>query len=76
MDRDIRLMGEEEEAEMCGEGNMEMYIPTCETDNQWECAIWLRELKLGLCNNLEEWDRKGGGREFQEGGDIGIPMAD
>ena len=39
MDRDIRLMGEEEEAEMCGEGNMEMYIPTCETDNQWECAI-------------------------------------
>ena len=69
-------MGEEGEGEMYGDSNMETYIPICETDNQWDFAVWLRELKLGLCNNLEEWDRKGGGREFQEGGDIGIPMAD
>ena len=69
-------MGEEGEGEMYGESNMETYIPICEIDNQWDFAVWLRELKLGLCNNLEEWDRKGGRREFQEGGDIGIPMAD
>ena len=30
----------------------------------------------GLCVSLEEWDGKGGGREFQEGGDMCIPMAD
>ena len=29
-----------------------------------------------LCDNLEEWDGKGGERELQEGGDICIPMAD
>ena len=26
--------------------------------------------------NLEGWDREGGGREVQKGGDICIPMAD
>jgi len=35
-----------------------------------------RELKQGLCINLEEWDGKGDGREAQKGGDIYIPMAD
>ena len=29
-----------------------------------------------LCDNLEGWDRVGGGRDVQEGGDIYIPMAD
>ena len=37
---------------------------------------WLRELKLGLCNNLQGWDVEGGGREVQEGGDTDIPTAD
>ena len=36
----------------------------------------LRELKLVLCDNLEEWDGVGVGREVQEGGNICIPMAD
>ena len=36
----------------------------------------LRAFKLGLCDNLEGWDRVGGGREVQEGGDICILMAD
>ena len=31
---------------------------------------------MGLCNNLEEWERAGGEREIQEGGDICVPMAD
>ena len=29
-----------------------------------------------LCDNLEGWDRVGGGREVLEGGDICTPMAD
>ena len=33
-----------------------------------EFAVWLKKLKQELCNNLEEWDGAGGGREFPEGG--------
>ena len=29
-----------------------------------------------LCDNLEEWDGVGGGKEVEEGGDICIPMTD
>ena len=39
-------------------------------------VVCLRELKQGLCINLEEWDGEGDGREFQKQGDICIPMAD
>ena len=35
-----------------------------------------KKVKQGLCTNLEGWDGEGGGREFQKGGDICIPMAD
>ena len=31
--------------------------------------------KLVLCDNLEEWGGEEGGREVQEGGDTGMPMA-
>ena len=55
---------------------METYITICKIDSQWEFAVWLRELKLGLCDSLEECDGEGGGMEVQEGGDICIPMAD
>ena len=62
------------EGEMYGESNMETYIIVYKIHSQWEFAICLRELKVGLCNNLEEWEWAGGGREIQEGGDICIPM--
>ena len=55
---------------------METYITICKLDSQWEFAVWLRKLKQGLCINLEGWDEKGDGREFQEGGNTCIPMAD
>ena len=42
----------------------------CKIDSQWEFAVCLRELKLGLCDNLEGGDGKGGGRKVQEEGDI------
>ena len=48
----------------------------CKTDYQWEFAVRLRELKWGLCNNLEGWEGVGGGSEVQDGGDTCIPMAD
>ena len=56
--------------------NMETYITTCKIDRQWELAICLRELKQGLCDNLEEPDGAGEGRKVQDRGDMGVPMAD
>ena len=44
--------------------------------SQGEFAICLRELKQGLCINLEGGDGEGEGKEVQEGGVICIPMAD
>jgi len=32
---------------------METYIIICKIDSQREFAVWLRELKQGLCINLE-----------------------
>ena len=40
---------------MYGKSNMETYVTICEIDSQLEFAVWLRELKQGLCINLEEW---------------------
>ena len=61
---------------MYGESNMETYKTICKIDSQWEFALWLRELKQGLCDNLEGWDVEGDGREVWEWGDMGVLMAD
>ena len=61
---------------MYGKSNMETYVTICKIDSHREFALCLRELKQGLCINLEGWDGEGDGREFQKGGDICIPMAD
>ena len=29
--------------------------PICKTDNQWEFAVWLREIKYGLCTESWFW---------------------
>ena len=55
---------------------MATYITICKIDSQGEFAVCLRELKQGLCNNLEGWGGEGPGREVQERGDICIPVAD
>ena len=67
-----KVEGEEGEGKMYGESNIETYNIICKTDSQWEFAVWLRELKSGLCNNLEGWGREG----VQEGGDMYMPMDD
>ena len=58
------------------QSNMETYTTVCKIDSQWEFAVWTRELKPGLYNNLDGWDGEGGGRDVQMGGDMGKPMAD
>ena len=45
-------------------------------DSQQEFSVWFRNLKQGLCINLEGWDGVEYGRQFQKGGDICISMAD
>ena len=60
----------EEEGGTNGESAMETYTNICKADSQWESAVWLRELKLGLCDNLEGWDVAGSGREALEEGNI------
>ena len=64
------------EPEMYGESNVEIYITICKIDNQGEFAVYLRDLKQGLCTNLEGWDGEGDEREVQEGGDVCILMPD
>ena len=61
---------------MYRKNNMETYITICNTDSQWEFAVCLKELKQGLCINLEGWGGEGDGREVQKEGDVCIPMAD
>ena len=64
------------EGEMYGTSNLKTYITICKIDSHREFAVWLRKFKQGLCINLERWDGEGDGREFQNAGDICIPMAD
>ena len=51
-------------------------LTICKKDSQWKFAVRFKELKLGLCNNLEQWDGDGGEREIQKGGDTCILIAD
>ena len=52
---------------MYGKSNMETYIIMCKTDSQRKFTVRLRELKQGLCINLDGWDGEGDGREVQKG---------
>ena len=51
-------------------------LPFVKQIDNGKCAVCLRELKQGLCLNLDGWDEEGDGREFQERRDICAPMAD
>ena len=48
-----------------------IYNTKCKIDSYWEAAAQRREISSVLCDHLEGWDREGG-REAQEGGDMGI----
>ena len=68
--------GRGEERVRCVKSDMETYITICKTDSQWKFAVCLRELKQGLCINLEGWDGDGDEREIQKGRDTCIHIAD
>ena len=55
---------------MHADSNMETHITISNTERQQEFTVCLRELKQGLCINLEGWDGERDGREVQEGRDI------
>ena len=40
----------------CHLGSPSIYTTICKIGSQWKLAVWLRELTLGLCNNLERWE--------------------
>ena len=65
-----KVEGEEGEGEMYGESNIEIYNTMCKTDSQWEFAVWLGNSNRGSATGWRV------GREVQEGGDMGVPMAD
>ena len=56
------------EGEMCGEANMETYIPICKIDSQQEFAVCLQKPKQGLCINLEGRMRREMGGKFKREG--------
>ena len=66
--------GEEGESETRGESNMETYNAICKIDSQCQFAVWLRDLKQGLCNNLKGLGGEADGREVWEGRDMGEPL--
>ena len=55
-------------------GNMVVLL--CRIGNQWEFVVCSDRSNPVLCDNLEEWDGLGGGRELQEGRDVSTPMTD
>ena len=57
-----------------GDQDRHIYINVCKIASQWEAAVWQREFRLVLCDDLERWDM--GGREAEEGRDICILVAD
>ena len=54
--------------EVYGESNMETYTTICNIDSQREFAVWLRELKQGLCVSLEGRDGREVERNFKREG--------
>ena len=48
-----------------------MYTTRRGMDSWWEAAAWHREISSVLCDHLEGWMGRVGGRETQEGRDVG-----
>ena len=50
--------------------------PCVKLGSQWKLLYDTGSSNPVLCNNLEQWDVRGGGRDIQEGGNICTPMVD
>jgi len=64
------------EGEMYGKSNLETYITICKIDGQLGICCVAQETQTGALYQPRRVGWEGHGREFQEGGDICIPMAD
>ena len=60
-----KARGEAGKGEMNGESSMDVYTLTY-VNSQWEFAVHLRELKLGLCNKLRGGNGWEVGERFKE----------
>ena len=69
----VDMMGEGEGG-MTWESNVETYTSPYVKQIVGICCM-MQETQTMLCDKLESWDGVGGGKEFQEGGDIYIHMA-
>ena len=63
------------EGEMHGKSNMETYHHMQNRQPMGICCM-AQETQTGALYQPWGWDGEGDGREAQEGGDIGIPIAD
>ena len=69
-------MGEGRKSEVNGKSSMEAYtLPYVKWAANGNLLFDSRNTNLGSVNKLEGWERVGGGREVQEGGDICTPLA-
>ena len=67
--------GEEGEGEMMERVTWKLRMPSV---NRLAVGIlcMTQELTQGFCDRLAAWGGEGGGREFREGGKMGVPIAD
>ena len=56
---------------MYGKNNMETHMTVSNIDRQQELTVCLRELKQGLCINLEGWEGEEMGGKFKSEGAYG-----
>ena len=68
--------GEERKGEVNGESSIEAYrLPYVKWAANGNLLFDSKNTNIGSVNKLEGWERVGGGREVQEGGDICTPLA-
>ena len=60
---------------MYGKSNKEPYATICKIDIQWEFAVWLREVKQGICVIMRSGMVNETEERFKREGDICMPMA-
>ena len=64
-----------EKGELYGESNMETYITICKQIANGN-LLYVSGTQTGALCQAEGWDAEGDGKEIQEGGNMGVPMAD
>ena len=61
---------------MYGESNIEIYNTMCKTDKSMGICCMTQGTQTGALRQAEGQGGEGDERKVQEGGDMGVPMAD